>query len=131
MRRINSLYPVNVKLISDRKELVCDLLRKIRPHKDGAFIGVCLLEGSFLCDNVGELYESVSFGERLNVVADAELRLSVENASGRSLGFIPFADSVLPKSLISRGIKVFCHLEAKEFNGGLISFGVSLYCDKY
>lgn len=128
--RIKKLYPINLKLLSDRKNLVYDIFRKVKPHK-GAFIGVCKLDGSFLCDDIDGTFASLAFSELLYVVKDETGNLTVRQSNGNELGILPYADSVLPKMLMSRGINVYCYLEAKEISGSDLALAVSIYCDNY
>ncbi len=128
--RKKSLYPITLKLLADRQSLVYDVFRSVQPHK-GEFIGVCELEGSFLCDEPERLYDSLTFGEKMSVVVDETDRLSVERIDGTQIGILPFADGLLPNMLLSRGINVFCYLEAKELDETMLTVAVSLYCDKY
>ncbi len=134
MMRKKSLYPITVKLLSDHRELVFDLFKELRPHK-GGFIGVCELQGCFSWETPGETYESLTFGEVLYAVRNASARsfqpLSVIRNDGSVLGYIPYADSILPNLLIKRGINVLCYIEAKEFNGGMPSVAVSIYSENY
>lgn len=130
MLRKKSLYPITLKLLKDRRSLVYEVFRKVEPHKE-AFIGVCELEGCFLVDEPEALYSSLAFGERLAVVTDETNNLSVRRANGTEIGILPYADAVLPKMLISRGISPFCYVEAKELNNGTLAVAVSIYCDKY
>ncbi len=128
-----SLYPINLKLLSDRKSLVYEVFRKVAPHK-GSFVGVCELEGCFMCDEPEMLFDSLKIGELLMLESDTENKtksLSVKRTDGMFIGNIPFSDSLLPNLLISRGIKLFCYLEAKEFIGGMLALAVSVYCDNY
>ncbi len=134
MKIDKSLYPITVKLLADHRELVHDLFKKLAPHK-GAFIGVCELQGSFLCDSVGELFESLAIGERLALVRENEKSLNptleATRFDGTAIGSLPFSSSILPNMLISRGLDVFCYMEAKEFNGGMLAIAVSIYCEEY
>lgn len=132
--RYKSFYPLTVGLVEDDKEFAFAVVKRINPHKD-SFIGVCNLEGSFLCDSPGELFDSLNIGDRLKLVSfesdGKNVPLTVCRDNGDTLGMLPYADSVLPKMLIRRGLDVFCYLEAKEFNGGMIAFTVTVYCEKY
>lgn len=128
--RKKSLYPITMKLLADRKSLVYEIFRSVKPNK-GVFIGVCKLEGSFLCDNPEHLYNTLTVGERLSVELDETDRLAVKRTDGTNLGILPFMDSVLPKMILSRGINIFCYFEAKEFESDMLSIAVSIYCDEY
>lgn len=134
MRVPESLYPIDLKLLSDHREAVSEVFRKVRPHK-GAFVGVCELEGCFLCDSAGELFESLEFGERLSLFREKGKKryapLAAVRKDGTAVGNLPFSDAILPNLLIERGINVYCYIEAKEFNGGMFAVAVSIYSDKY
>lgn len=125
-----SFYPITLKLLSDRRSFVYEVFRKVSPHKE-TFIGVCELEGTFLCEEQSKLYDSLVIGERLSVVFDATNRMSVKRQDGTDIGIIPVTDSVLPSMLISRDLNVFAYFEAKEFENDMLTVAVSLYCDKY
>ena len=132
---LKSLYPLSVKLVKDNPDLMPKLFKKLHPHKKGSFIGVCLLEGCSLWESPGELYSELSIGDILVLLREDGMPdtapLCVCREDGTSLGTLPFSHSVLPNLLYSRGIKVYCHLEAKEFNGGLPEVAVSIYSEKY
>lgn len=121
-------------MLSSHRDFVYGLFSELKPHK-GVFVGVCLLEGCFLCDSPGELYSELAFGERLALADKSKplknLPLEVIRADGTHLGNLPFADSILPNLMFARGINVYCYLEAKEFNGGMLAIAVSVYCDEY
>lgn len=128
-------YPVTLSLIQNHAELVNKIFLDERPHK-GYYIGACELEGSFLCESPGELFDAVVIGERLILSADISSKallppLFVTRADGTELGKLPFDAAILPNILISRGIPVWCHAEAKVFNGGMLEIAVSVYSDNY
>ena len=132
----SGLYPIAIKTIQERPNLLKTLFLKLRPHQ-GAFIGVCELQGCFLCESKGELYSSLEIGEQLCLAYEAPGKkkgcspISVKRKSGTVIGELPFSDSIVPNMLINRGIAVTCYLEAKEFNAGLLALGVSIYCENY
>ncbi len=134
MKIDKSLYPITVKMLADHPEQVHELFKRLSPHKE-AFIGVCELEGTFLCDSLGELFESLYFGERLSLLPENEKTqnpaLEATRSDGTVIGSLPFSDSLLPNMLIARGLEVFCYIEAKKFNGGMPSVAVSIYCERY
>ena len=125
-----SLYPITLEFLKENSPLVYKLFRKYSLHK-GAFVGVCEIEGSFLCDEPKKLYNSLTVGEKLSVKLNENDRLSVYRLDGTEIGLLPFLDSVIPKMLISRGIGVFCYFEAKDFEDEILRIAVSIYCDKY
>lgn len=134
MKKDNSLYPITVKMLNDHREQAHNTVKKYAQHL-GAFIGVCELEGVFLCDSAGELFESLNFGERLSLVPKQSKSLNPTlcaiRADGSEVGTLPFSDAILPNMLIRRSLDVFCHIEAKEFNGGMLAVAVSIYCESY
>lgn len=133
MRR-HRLYPVNVKLVRERKHQLVEVFDKVRPHH-GIFMGVCLLNGCFTWESVGETYDSLEYGERLTLIRNEKLPkaapLTVCKEDGRFIGELPSADSVLPNMLSEQGVNVYCYVEAKDFNGGMPEVAVSIYCDDY
>ena len=134
MKRKSSLYPITVKQARDDKKAVIELFKRLTPHK-GGFIGVCELKGCFAWENVGETFDSLTVGELLmalpNEGAKSFQPLNVIKYDGSVLGYLPYNESILPNMLIKRGIKVFCYVEAKEFNGGMPSVAVSIYSENY
>ncbi len=134
MIRRKSLYPITVKLLQDDKDGVIEVFKKVCPHK-GGFIGVCELKGCFSWENVGETFDSLAIGEVLLAVQSESAKslqpLNVIKNDGSVLGYLPYAESVLPNMLLKRGIKVLCYVEAKEFNGGMPSVAVSIYSQDY
>ncbi|MBQ8896353.1 MAG: hypothetical protein IJY88_06145 [Clostridia bacterium] len=133
-QELKELYPITVKLVADHRDLAYEIFEKLHIHK-GGFIGVCELNGCFLCENVGELYSSLGFCERLALVRESSKSenpiLNAVRTDGTVVGSLPFSDSILPNMLISRGVNVYCYAEAKEFNGGMLAIAVSIYCDEY
>jgi hypothetical protein len=134
MIRKKSLYPITVKQLQNDKNAVIDIFKRVCPHKAG-FIGVCELKGCFSWENVGETFDSLAIGEVLMAVQSESAKslqpLNVIKYDGSVLGYLPYAESVLPNMLLKRGIRVRCYVEAKEFNGGLPSVAVSIYSDDY
>lgn len=133
--RKKSNYPVTLSLIIDHPDEAKKVFLDELPH-DGAFIGVTKLDGSFLCDSVGELYSSLQQGERLSLLpeegsAHALPALKAVRADGSFVGVLQYSAAILPNMLMSRGISVWCHLEAAQFNAGMLEIGVSIYCEKY
>jgi len=128
-------YPLSLPAIKSNINFARDVILKERPHK-GAFIDVFIPEGSFMVDSPGELYDSLTIGQRLSVKADETSTLDmppllIYNSNGEFIGKIPNAIAILPNILLSRGISLWCHLEAKAFNGGMPEFAVSVYSELY
>ncbi|MBQ3230040.1 MAG: hypothetical protein IJB49_03380 [Clostridia bacterium] len=138
MKRIKPTFPLTVSMVNDHPQEVSSLFRKKPPRKKENFIGVCILDGTFLCDDIGALYDSLSIGERLELVYPKEpsvnmrvMPITAVRSDGTEIGMIPFEHSVLPCILASRGVISYCYIEAKRFQGGFASVAVSVYCDKY
>ena len=135
MRKKHS-YPLTIDFVRNHSEELTDLFLKIRPHK-GVFICACELNGSFLCDNSDELYEKLKLGEKLNVVFPADAKpdstvpLEVRQGDGTVLGEIPLGYSALLCAMIARGIHLFCYLETKDIELGMLSLSVSVYSERY
>jgi len=134
--KLTEFYPINFKLLNDRKELVYSVFRKVKPHK-GGFISVCKLDGSFLCDDCESLFASLEIGEPLSIVKrDGKGKricqpLEVKRKNGEVIGSIPYTESVIPNLLISRGINVIAYLEIKEYASEILNLAVSVYSEKY
>lgn len=135
MRKRSLLYPISFSQITDHPETLTDIFIKARPHK-GAFIGVTELEGSFMCDSPEALFASLEIGEKLSLALDKSSKLSnpplyVSRSDGTALGTLPYGEAIFPNKLISLGVSLWCHLEAKSLQGGLLSIAVSVYSEKY
>lgn len=128
--RMKRHYPISVKMYREERKFVFQLFRKVQPHKE-VFIGVCELEGSFLCEDPQQTYDSLIVGELLELTLDDTDRLNVKRQNGTFLGIIPYTDAVLPKMISARGLKLFAYFEAKDFTDGLLEIVVSMYCEKY
>ena len=128
--RLKSHYPISVKLFRDERKLVYKVFRAVQPHK-GVFVGVCELEGSFLCQEPEQLSSSLVVGERIELVLDETKNLNAQRQDGTFLGVLPYTDAVLPKMMMERGIKMFGYFEAKDFIEDLLVITISLYCEKY
>ncbi len=131
-------FPITVSMVSEHPQEVSLLFRKKPPRKKEPFIGVCILNGSFFCDNPGELFESLSVGERFELVfpkeqteSTAVIPVSAVRFDNTEIGSLPFEYSVIPSMLKSRGLNCHCYLEAKRFQGGNIELAVSVYSDRY
>ncbi len=134
MRR--NKYPLTFEDFSERTDYAIKVFESVKPHKKECFIGVCTLEGSFMCDDPKSIYETLSQGERLelNPEPDSALalpRLEVRRADKTKIGMLPFADAVLPNMLLKRGLSVWCYFEASRFNSELLEIAVSIYCPRY
>ncbi len=134
--KYKKLYPIALSMVEERPKLVEEIFVKLAPHK-GVYIGVCILDGSFMCDSPGELFSSLEQGEKLRIVYKDEFKnknyrpLEVQREDGTYVGVIPLVNSIVPNIVLARGLKTWCHLEAKEFNAGMLSFAVSIYCEDY
>lgn len=127
-------YPLNLNFIENRLEEAEKVFKKQKPHK-GGFVGLEILEGIFPNGNEKELFDDLSFGEKLTIEKDQTSKtvtpLEVKREDGEIIGYLQFSTSVLLTALIKRGIKCFCFVEAKGEKGGLPSVAVSVYSEKY
>lgn len=133
MKPDKSLYPITVSLLQNHKLLTHELFAYYKFHK-GAFIGLFLLQDVFPDSFIGELYESLDLNERLAIErADGKENgvLSAKREDGTVIGSLPRAESTLANMLISRGLNLFCFVEAKQFNSGYPEIAVSLYSEEY
>ncbi|MBO5768229.1 MAG: hypothetical protein J6Q72_00130 [Clostridia bacterium] len=133
MKPDKSLYPITVSLLENHKLLTHELFAYYKFHK-GAFIGLFLLQDVFPDSFIGELYESLCFNERL-IIKRADDKengaLAAKREDGTVIGSLPRAESTLANMLISRGLNLFCFVEAKQFNSGYPEIAVSLYSEEY
>ena len=128
-------YPLPLSYISDRHDEAVSFFQKKRPHKE-TFIDLAVLEGSFLCENDREIFETLEIGERLYIKQQQGSKhhlppLTVFREKGDELGKLPFAQSILPNILTERGISVWCYAEAKSYVSDILEIAVSVYCDSY
>lgn len=133
MKPDKSLYPITVSLLENHKLLTHELFAYYKFHK-GAFIGLFLLQDVFPDSFIGELYESLDLNERLAIERADEKEngvLSAKRVDGTVIGSLPRAESTLANMLISRGLGLFCFVEAKQFNSGYPEIAVSLYSEEY
>lgn len=138
MKRLKPSFPLTVSMVSEHHEETVELFRRKPPRKRECFIGVCILDGTFLCDDADKLYSSLSVGERLELSYRKEqsertpiMPISAVRADMSEIGALPFEYSIIPSMLASRGIRSYCYVEAKSQSGGLVSVAVSVYCEKY
>ena len=125
--------PISVSLVTNEKMRVHELFAKNR-FREGAFIGVCVLQGCPHDDETKALLSALPQGERLALVHEKEgdtLSPLVVMHGEAMLGYLPFSDSVLPSMLISRGVSTFCYLEATDLRGLIPELAVSIYCEDY
>ncbi len=128
-------YPIDFATFEQTPEKLREIFLDLRPH-DGTYIGVSELDGAFLSDSVGELFELMQIGDSLTVAPDNDMKLSnptlaVSRKDGSVIGYLPFQASLLPNMLSRRGLSIFAFLEAKRFDGGIPRYLVSIYCEKY
>lgn len=130
------LYPLTIPLVEDHPRLISEIFREVRPHKEGSFVGVMLLQGSYYAENGKELFDSLIIGERLKVAAIGKASIYsnpiiVSRNDGTELGYIPKTSESLLNMLLERGIGVFAYCEAKSYTSDVLKIAVSVYCDKY
>ncbi|MBE6691985.1 MAG: hypothetical protein E7586_01460 [Ruminococcaceae bacterium] len=134
MRKIKD-YPLDFSYIRDYPDRATKTFKKAKPYKD-TFIGLAVLEGSFLCENSKEIYESLQIGEKLIVKQVDGPRhsfppLMVYRENSEEIGKIPSAHSIFPNVLIDRGISLWCYAEAKSFESDILEIAVSINCENY
>lgn len=135
MRKKGLSYPLNYDEISERRADSLRVMQK-RRVRGCAFLGLSLPEGSFLAEEPERLFATLEQGERLRAVrgeggTSLNPAIHILRADGTDIGTLPFADSVLPNTLIARGVELFCFAEAKKLVGGIISIAVSVWCREY
>lgn len=129
-------YPITVSDVADYQESVLKVFRSKKRH-NGAFVGVSLLEGSFMCENPESLYATLTLGEKLSLKRDNETdlmhasTLNVFRENGEFVGSLPFSASIFPCKLLDLGIDVWCHFEASALSADGITVAVSIYCEEY
>jgi len=128
MKKPKYTYPVTVSMVLDHPDEVNNLFIKKKRHKDGVFLGVCILE----YDLDRQETEPITFGERFSLSTENEnLPLCVFRENGENIGNLPYADSIFPKTLLRLGINVWCYAECVEYKIDIPTVAVSIYCDKY
>ena len=135
MRSKKLSYPLTYDEIAERRAGSLRIMQK-RRRRGYALLGLSLLEGSFLAEEPERIFATLEQGEKLQIVrgeggTPLNPALHILRADGADIGTLPFADSVLPNALISRGVEVFCVAEAKKLVGGIISIAVSVWCEDY
>lgn len=129
------VYPLTYAFISNRPDETMRIFKKVSPHK-GAFIGVSPLETDISSEEPKSVFESLEVGEILEISPADPTKLNVtplevKRKDGTSLGNLPFHISAIPTVLMSRGLKPFCFLEAKQERSGLFFLAVSVYSEQY
>jgi len=132
-----NLYPLTIPLIEDHPELMSKIFLAVRPHKEGAFVGAYLLDGSYYVENSKNLFENLVIGERLKIEILNKGKnvytspLVVCREDGTELGYIPLTVQTLFNMVMERGIGMFAFCEAKSYESDILKIAVSVYCDKY
>lgn len=109
-----------------------ELVRALgRTRKRGSVLDVLELEGSYALENSSFLFENISVGDRLAVCDSADTpdknMLSVKTESGLTVGFLPAGTSLLLRLMLSKGCRIFCYIEYKDYTNSLLTICVSLY----
>ncbi len=130
------LYPLTIPLVENHPELISDIIISVRPHKEGCFAGVSLLEGCYYIENREMIYDSLTVGEELKITPDANITkyvrsLLVTRSDGTQLGYIPKKFCALLNMLLERDIGIFAYCEAKSYSGDILKIAVSVYFDRY
>ncbi len=133
--RVKITYPITVSQVRNNVAEVTEFFVNKKHHKC-AFIGVSLLEGSFLCENVDKLMSSLAAGETLSLARINESKLcasqlTVSRDDGTCIGMLPFCASIFPCKLLDLGIKVWCCFEAAEIENDILTIAVSIFCEEY
>ena len=132
MKRLK--YPIAYSDIEQNLEKTVKFFASKRIHK-GVFLGLSVLDGSFVCDEPERIFATLQPGEKLALVPD-DSTVKHSNPTlnavrdGTVIGSLPYADAVLPNELIRRGTEVFCYAEAKKLEIDLLHIAVSVYCEK-
>ena len=103
-----------------------------KQRRRGSILDVLELEGSYALENASEIYNSLTIGEALAVCTDGSPNadmLSVKTKAGLVIGFFPATVSLLPRFLLSKGRRVTCYAEYKDFTNDLLTIIISLYFD--
>lgn len=133
--KIKISYPITVSLLRQYPEEITKFFVN-KKSRNGVFMGVSLLEGSFLCDEPAEMISSLKAGEilsleRINESKNHASQLSVSCFDGRCIGMLPYSASIFPCKLLDLGIKVWCCFEAAELENEMLTIAVSIYCEDY
>ena len=133
MKKQGLTYPLTFDEIAEKQAAAALLFTSRRRHR-GAFLGLCVLEGAFACDEPERVFATLGQGERLSLSRTGKSNggaLRVLRSDGCEIGFLPFGDSLIPNALIDRGLAVYCFAEAKKLQAGLLNVAVSVYCEDY
>lgn len=135
MKKKGLSYPLTYDEIAERRADSLRVMKK-RRVRGCAFLGLSLPEGTFLAEEPERIFATLEQGEKLRAVrgeggTPLNPAIHILRADGTDIGTLPFADSVLPNTLISRGVEISCFAEAKKLVGGIISIAVSVWCREY
>ncbi len=137
MKKYKNLYPITVEMAEVHLGNVSKIFKEVRPHKEGSFIGVAVLEGGFYIENKEEIFRDLKIGEKLILSFEPAKNpltvtpITVHRLNGTDLGFIPVDAQALLNMLMCRGIELFAFCEAKSFKSDILKIAVSLYCENY
>lgn len=137
MKKYKEFYPITVEMAEANLGRVSEIFKAVRPHKEGCFIGVAVLEGGFYIVNKEEIFDELEIGEKLILSFEPAKNplivtpITVNRSNGTELGFIPDGAKVLLNMLMCRGLELFAFCEAKSFKNDILKIAVSLYCENY
>ncbi len=130
------LYPITIPMVEDHYQIISTVFDAARPHKEGNFIGVGILEGSFYIKNRQEIYESLAVGEKISLTTLKSgtiysYPIIVTRNDGTELGYIPDTMQGFLSMFFDNGIDLFGFIEAKSYDSDILKIAVSVYCEDY
>lgn len=135
-KKVYNDYPITVSAVTDYSKDIPKIFLSKKRHT-GMFVGVSLLDGSFLCENPSCLFSSLAVGEKLSLKRENEIdklhasTLVVSRQDGAFVGYLPLAASIFPCKLLDLGVAVWCYFEAATLESDLLTVAVSIYCEDY
>ncbi len=135
--KYKKLYPITIPLVENHPRLMAEIFKEVKPHKDGCYVGVALLEGSYYIKDSEKVFESLVFGERLSILplTGSESLYSppllVCRDDGTELGYIPNHVQAFLNMMLERKIDLYAYCEAMSYTSSVLKIAVSIYCEKY
>ena len=127
-----ALYPPTTDFIADKYVSAVEAFAE-NTDREGIFIGLSLLDGTFDIAHPQKLRDELRVGEILTLVPEKSKSKTPPLAAFRGdtpLGYIPSAAATVPLYLMSLDETVKCYVECFSFASGVLSIGVSLFLDR-
>ncbi|ACV28763.1 HIRAN domain [Anaerococcus prevotii] len=103
-----------------------------KPFEHDIFLFVSYVAGTTHIENIGEIYENLEEGEKLNLYREPDNEhdpqaISIETSRKEKIGYVPRQDNVIFSRLMDAGKNLFAKVEDKEMRGKWARIKINIY----